>query len=243
VGGFVGTSTIGITDSIFRLSKGHGIELEVGSGFSGFARNTFSDNDNYALRIGVEQRGIIDADTTFDGEGALAGIELMGGTVTSAQTWGDLKDDAVTSITDHFNVNTRLEIEPGVTLLFDDNKGMTVDGRADGILVAVGTEENPITMSRLGEVIWKGVWIDNSEASANRLEHVTIEYAGFSAFEDNNRAALSIGGFVGVSAINVVQCTFANSAGAGIYIKADSVVNVDIATVNTFTDNAGADII
>lgn len=242
IGGFVGSSTFIITNSTFRDSAGHGVELEESDVLTEFSGNTFSGNDDYALSMPVEQLGVVDATTSFEGEGDLAGVEVFGGNMLEEASWKALADGAPVSVTGDVSIGARLEIEPGALLQFGDNVGVTIAGRDGGVLVARGTAEQNIVMTRLGGVTWKGLYVDNVESSENAMEHVTMEYGGFTEFE-GEQALLTIGGFVGTSTMSVTSCTFRHSAGAGIYLEREVTVNGDIDTANTFEDNAGGAIV
>lgn len=71
-----------------------------------------------------------------------------------------------------------LVIEPGTTINFEPGAGVRIG--ADASLEAVGTEDDPIHLR--GKVAepgsWDGLYFEDSSASANRLEYVTIEHAG-----------------------------------------------------------------
>jgi hypothetical protein len=243
IGGFVGASTMSVTDCTFRESGGYGVELESETSFINFERNTFANNTGYALRIPAEQRGKIDQETTFTGQEDEAGVELFGGNASTDQTWQPLKGQATTAVTGNISTNANLEIAGGVTLKFDDNVSLGIKGRDGGTLVASGTADSPIVMTSLGGVIWKGLYFDGSESSINNMAYVTLENAGFSAFEDDQKAALTVGGFVGLTTLTVTDSTFRDSSGAGIYVENESSLNDDADTANTFENNAGVDIL
>lgn len=83
---------------------------------------------------------------------------------------------------------TTLTVEPGVVLRFAPGTRLAVehytgDFAASGVLRAVGTAARPIVMTsaaaspRPGD--WGGVWYGGIASSANRLEHVSLEYTGY----------------------------------------------------------------
>ena len=102
---------------------------------------------------------------------------------------GDLRltnevDDGVDYIVDCVaNVGGDLVIEPGVVIQFAPEAGLRVGG---GSISAVGSAEAPIVLT--GEVkekgAWRGVYIESDNVK-NKLEHVTLEYAGGEAFNSN----------------------------------------------------------
>ncbi len=242
IGGFVGKSTVSVTNSTFRHSKAHGLEMEPESSFGAFTDNNFEANQGYAMRISPEHLASLDGTTTFASTTGKAGVEVVQGSVIENATWKKLKDAAPIFVTGDILVQSKLTIEPGVALHFDSDKILHIDGRKNGVLSAKGSATDNILMTRMENASWKGVFIDNSTSSANVLEHVTIEYGGSAVSEREQKANLTIGGFVGNSTIEIKDCTFGHSKGYGIAIKTDSTVNADVETVNSFIDNASGDV-
>lgn len=83
-------------------------------------------------------------------------------------------------VTAPITIQGTLRIEPGVTVVFQENTGFLVNGT----LSAVGTAMSPVLMrgatSQPG--YWNGLQYSNSNQTENRLEHVTIRHGGGSAF-------------------------------------------------------------
>jgi len=65
-----------------------------------------------------------------------------------------------------------LTIEPGVTLQFDEDRALRVEG---GELSAAGTTSQPIVFTRYGSDYWGGILFDRTQAD-NRIAHAVIEY-------------------------------------------------------------------
>ncbi len=131
-----------------------------------------------------------------------------------------------------------LTIEPGVTIRFKKDSGMTV--LRHGRLSAVGTAGSPIvfTGEQATSGFWNGLHFSDTNSSANKLEYVTIQYAGAYPFFgwEFARANLVLSG-VGNSPtkISVKNCTLRDSAGFGFFINP----NVDLTSFagNTVTAN------
>lgn len=131
----------------------------------------------------------------------------------------------------------RLTIEPGATLRFGSGQYLGV--RTDGVLVAAGTEEDPITL-RGTAAGWGGLDVDSASAD-NALAFVSILDAGDEAPLFGRAAALNLrdGGRLdaqdvtitgsrsaGLSLFAGAQATFARidvngSAGAAAVVNAD----------------------
>jgi len=228
VGGFVDDAQISVTNSRFRNSARHGVEVEPDSELVVFTDNTFAGNAGFDLVLPAEELSAIDGTNRVSPEG----VRVTGGEVRTDGAWVD--HGVPVLVEDDVTVDAALTIEAGVTLQFGDNVGLVVDGREGGSLSAVG-DTAPIVFESADGVKWRGVWIDNTEASANRLENVAFIEGGFSAYEADIAAQLTIGGFVGTSAIVVDGCEFLQSAGdADIALQSDATVNDDIETVNVF---------
>ncbi|MGS0525599.1 hypothetical protein ACU8V7_10740 [Zobellia nedashkovskayae] len=75
-------------------------------------------------------------------------------------------------------------IEPGVTIQFGTDAGITVYN--GGSIQALGTAQDPIVFTGEDKVpgAWKGIFI-NSNDLKNKIEYTTIEYAGGEAFNSN----------------------------------------------------------
>ncbi len=114
-----------------------------------------------------------------------------------------------------------LTIEPGVTVKFNSHKALQVDGE----LIAMGTNENPITFtSNVGtnpgdwdyivfsDISADAVYdVDGNYVSGSILKYVVIEYAGGANLAENNGALRldAAGPFI-------TQSTIRNNASAGI---------------------------
>lgn len=119
-------------------------------------------------------------------------------TITDAPTVSciDLTPTAITSNTTLsqpcYNVNdtvtvsntATLTINPGVKLVFAQGESLDID--PDGVLQAIGTEQNPIifTGALPAPGYWDGIRIDSVVTS--ELDHTVIEYAGDDGFIDGS---------------------------------------------------------
>jgi hypothetical protein len=81
-------------------------------------------------------------------------------------------------------VDIDLTIDPGVTIAFTNGAGMLI--REDGSLTATGTPDKPIVFTGTDKIkgSWKGI-ISYSNDVKNKLDNVTIEYAGGGSFNSN----------------------------------------------------------
>lgn len=130
-----------------------------------------------------------------------------------------------------------LVIERGSTLVFDQGAGLAVSDR--GGLHAEGSEDEPIIMTGFEEIpgYWKGVSFTESMSADNELSHVTIEFAGSSAWTgiETHGGGLFLDGNTGLRLSN---STLRDNAISGVSLSLSGVQDqVDI-TANNFEGNA-----
>lgn len=84
----------------------------------------------------------------------------------------------------NISVDIDLTIDTGVTIAFTNGSGMWI--RENGSLTAVGSPDKPIVFTGTDKAkgSWKGI-ISYSTDVKNRLDYVTIEYAGGGSFNSN----------------------------------------------------------
>ncbi len=115
----------------------------------------------------------------------------------------------------------RLEVEPGVKLVFADDAGLTVH---EGTLIARGTEEKPIifTARRREPGAWSGIRFMNSSETENVLEHATVEYGGATpGYKGVEPANLMLDDYYGTINVRVSDVTLRRSGGYGLYAEED----------------------
>jgi hypothetical protein len=115
--------------------------------------------------------------TSCDSPTTLSPSDVEGGGTVSAGCYRAEKTLTVGSGT--------LTLEPGVVIQFTQNRGLEIEG--DGRIRASGTAEAPVVLTgtEADRGFWKGLRIENSNSTDNRLEHTVVEYAGASAWNPN----------------------------------------------------------
>jgi hypothetical protein len=127
-----------------------------------------------------------------------------------------------------------LVIEPGVTIKFAENAGLTISKAS---IVAKGTQAKPIVLTGERETpgFWKGVVVLNSARTENVLEHVRIDFAGNdNTFGSVEPAALMFDSRYGKTNLKIHNSEFSNSGTHGLYVEHDT--ELDFAN-NTLTKN------
>ncbi|MGD9163049.1 MAG: CARDB domain-containing protein, partial [Desulfobacteraceae bacterium] len=182
--------------------------------------NTISDYESYAMRLGARMNV---HDNVYSGSG-IRGIVVLGDRVDRNTTWSNetplcIVTGNITVAYPNYTSTATLTIEPGVEVKFNSGAGMYVGYRDDyGALFAQGTEEDPIIFTSNattpGAGDWRGIYFrDYTNASASRLEHCVVEYAGS---EDSSAIFLNS---VNVPILNsVIQYSSTN----GLYLSNSS---------------------
>jgi hypothetical protein len=127
-----------------------------------------------------------------------------------------------------------LTIEPGVTIEFGQNTGITVN--SDGGLTAEGTESDPIVFTGAEKTrgYWTGVYIRN-RTTANVFDWVTVEYAGSAAWRSyESTAGVYVEG--SESSLDIQNSTFRENAEVGLYADGGG-SNLNIKS-SSFIENA-----
>jgi hypothetical protein len=150
---------------------------------------------------------------------------------------------------------TTLTIEPGVTVAFEKEAGSGIyigtSSARQGVLVAAGTAEAPITFTSANETKaagdWMSLYFKNTPTSGNKISHAKIEYAGgesgTSGFgcgpqDANNDSAIFIQGQgtdeAGPESVFVDNTSFDHTAGATVIVSGWYGDGPNFATGNTF---------
>ncbi|HVS31101.1 MAG TPA: right-handed parallel beta-helix repeat-containing protein, partial [Thermoanaerobaculia bacterium] len=245
-----------ITDATFATNGGHGVNLGR-AGRASITGTTFTDNTNYA--VGAEPGTRLDALTAItasgNGGGAKNAVGYRTGTMNARdETWQASSVLAYVIVGGNVVVGSgrTLTIEPGTTIKFSANTGMTVQGT----LLAVGTSTNPITFTAAATAPVRGSWrnidVNAGTNPASRLEHVTVSYGGsgylFRVW--NGTVVIEHSTFtecagIGVSshgtgAVTLTASTISNCNSHGLYIE-DVYGNPGphVITDSTITGNGG----
>lgn len=161
-----------------------------------------------------------------DGDGDECTYTTLGSDITSDTTL----PAGCYDVTGILEVSAGLTIQPGSTLRFQAGCGLEVT--STGYLNAVGTSGSAITFT--GATASRGFWRDirfsGSASTNNRLEYVTIEYAG-----TTDGGALLLDGDVNAVAVVLAHCTIRQSAGYG-FVGSGNFDLTDFAS-NTITQN------
>lgn len=219
-----------ITHSLFRDGGTHGIDVEQGGSLEGFAVNGFQDNAMAALNIPTDVMGQLDGASTYTGNNGTDGINVFGGTVSTAQTWA--KTDAPFIFSAVGTIEGAVTVEPGATILFAQGARLDVQG-TDGSLNAQGTASDTITFAgtQAAQGFWDGINVE-TVSSDNVLDYTDIGYGGSQGYADVYIQS--------TGSATVTNSAIHDSATYGIEVEAGGVLTTDGS--NSYSNNASGDV-
>lgn len=143
---------------------------------------------------------------------------LVNQTINDDLVWADVYDDSADpdyKVNGCLEVNAKLTIEKGVLVVFEDNACISIG--ANGSIVAIGTSDEPITLTGLQKItgFWRGVEVKSKNPN-NELKYVTIEYAGSGGFDGSDLSSnLAVNG----GTIKVSNSTLRFGKGHGLITR------------------------
>lgn len=151
----------------------YGLAVNADSELTAFAANTFTDHAEAAVAVSALHLGALD-DATSYGDIVL----VRASEVVEDANWPAI-DVAYEMAAEQDTIITggaTLTIDPGATLLFREEAGLAAEG--DGVLVAEGTADAPISFSGTTETAgwWHGLAF--TSPGNNRLAHARVAYGG-----------------------------------------------------------------
>lgn len=156
--------------------------------------------------------------------------------ITEATTWPNVFDDP--NLPDYFvvadiSVQEELIIAPGVKVMFEPNRGLTITGNS-GALSAVGTADSLIVFTAEDSTNgWDGILFFNDN-SQNEFNYADISYGGNTDF-GFGVAAANVGVESG-DGVTISNSIISNSFNYGVYIENGG--NLRDFADNTVSDNS-----
>ena len=190
----------------------------------------------------------------------------VGGDITSDTTWTQANSPYIVTASVLVSEGVTLTIEPGVTVKFEGDKALGIDGE----LIARGTEANPIVFTSNQATPAAGDWAnivftdtsvdatydaEGNYLSGSIMQYCTVEYGGggntpaikivsSSPFVDHCtiRSNGSSGIYVDQGSLTITNCTISSnsaSSGGGIYADGGTVTISNCTVSNNSADNGG----
>ncbi len=235
----IGGKNASIKNCTFKRSKGYGVRsYSSENAFSDFSENTFIDNDTndlYLEAYNIEELGV---DNTYSGE-----IDVH---ATNIEKTGEVRwKNQGTSLNFNGTVNvgsssgTKLVIEPGCVLKFGSGGELTCGYYEMGIIEAIGTDINPITITSIAnspaEGDWNGISFHSNSSAGSIFEYCNVSYGG-GAYNKGNFKFEQYQG----PKVTINNCTISNSSGYGLYVGAGDIYYPTLLN-NTFINNSLGD--
>lgn len=233
-----------------RHAGGHGITYEHAGHVEAFNHNTITTCADYPLETEPEYVRYLGSGNSFTGNDAGKDrIMLYDGVVVTTGTWRNqgvpyeiapVNDGGGILVTPTEGTPAILTIEAGTTIRFSEGAQLMVGyGGSTGGLIAVGTEQSPITFTSAAASPQPGDWhqinfADGAVDAQSRLEHCIIEYGGRGGY----------GNILVIDALPTISaCAIGHGASHGIYLGGGEYPNAGgLATNNTFYSLAGQDV-
>ncbi len=162
-----------ITNTTMRGSSGYGLYAGRLAVLNGFANNTMTGNAVGPAYVSAQVVGYLMPGNSFTGNGTDE-IRVETGTPHPIEVDATWSDFGVPYFLQHLSgsetrLSATLTLEPGVDLQFGPGIGFRVN--LGGSLVALGTQQNHITLSgRAG--LWKGILVSASIATFDFVDFV-----------------------------------------------------------------------
>ena len=228
-------SRIKISNSTFKHALNHGFWFDDGSIIDKFTNVTSTKNSKSAGHLNASALGSLDSASKFTGN-TKDYITLEGSTLNKDATWQPLT--VPVNVVGGISVSKNLVIKEGSSFVFNSGKDFSIN--STGSLIAKGTKAKPIlfTGEQKTAGFWQGLRFRYSNNVKNELDYVTVEYGGGNRYGNLLLDASSSS----PCRIKVNSSIFTNSSKYGIWLDDGSITNNDIATSNSFADNANGTI-
>lgn len=231
---YVYYTAVAIDSCTITNSSSYGVLVNSNedSWLTSFSGNVIKDTERYPLSCNAAAAGIVTADNEL-GE---MGIEITGDHLTKKVTWQNLNVPYTIS-NNYLEINEggSLTIMPGVTVLMTENCLLRVGLYTEGKLVAVGTEEEPITFtSAMNDKYpgdWQGIEFEQYVGAGSILDHCKVLYGG-----RGNGANVDF--YYTKGKVTVQNSEIAYSANWGIRVRDDDGIMPTLLN-NNYHDNGG----
>lgn len=252
--GFNGS--LSIERSTISNTSGNGLIVEEGALLRDFSANAFINNTESAVRINANNVGALDAFSDFVGGPGTTGTNGFNGVEINASgspihdivedaTWQAFPKGAIYRVVQSFDVEAQLTIAPGAVIEFEANQTAVFKQDLDtplGIIVAKGTESEPITFTGVGKSAgyWWGLIIQSS-SMVNEMDHCIVEYGGSDLLAGQlANIGLDKDGAYSAPNLTLTNSIIRHSAGCGVVVESASSNLTQ--SGNTFSDNVRTNI-
>ena len=229
---YVYYTAVAIDSCTITNSSSYGVLVNSNedSWLTSFSGNVIKDTERYPLSCNAAAAGVVTADNEL-GE---MGIEISGYQLTKKVTWQNLNVPYIIS-NSYLDINEggSLTIMPGVTVLMTENCLLRVGYDTEGKLVAVGTEEEPITFtSAMNDKYpgdWQGIEFEQYVGAGSILDHCKVLYGG-------RGGSANVDFYYTKGKVSLINSEIAYSANWGIRVRDDDGIMPTLSN-NNYHDN------
>ncbi len=238
VGSAANTASLEISNCEITAGKYDGIVINEGSSVTHFSGNNVHTNSEYPVSMHIADAAAMNNSNTFNNNGKEF-IRMFGSgenVINKSITINKLNSNVL--IDGSIVAGNMFTIQAGAKIYMNSNAGITIDGtNGQGMLSAIGTNTNPITISAIynGTGVWNSIKFRSSDAD-NRIEYCNISGGGLSG--QGFEGMINLVNQGGSSNVVIRNSNIMNSASAGIFIQSNNEYNSDITTANVFTNCA-----
>lgn len=225
---------LSITNTTVRESQGYGLYLGGSSQLEAFSKNTFTKNTLGPAYVDSETAGLLDSTSDYTGND-VDEVTVSSYSLSKNATWKSLGVPYHLIGASGMNVEVPWTVEAPNTVIMPSAVLINISGD-DASLTAVGAADKPIvfTGEKKERGFWEGLVFYGSMNAANKLDYVTVEYAGSTLSDSTNAAVKTKGDSHGVS-LSITNTTIHESQGYGLYLIGSA--QLPAFANNTFTKN------
>jgi hypothetical protein len=236
-------TSVELSHCTLRESLGFGLWTENNSLLPGFDANVLTQNAKGPARAySGKVHQLLPSSTYTDND--VDEIWVDSYSVDTA-TWSDLGVPYRMAGIGRVHIDGVWTLLPGVVLVMTQDGWLSVGCDDVCAFHAAGTAAQPIVITGAEQTrgYWEAIRFNGSSNSSNLLDYVTVEYGGGTS-EGDPAEVTALTDSRGYT-ITVTHSTIQHSASGGIALSGGSNAhwNADIATSNTFADNAGTNVI
>ena len=229
-----------IQNCLFEESNGYGLFVyEKQADISGYSKNTFRNNNNYPLSIGVETFTQLDGNSsTYELTNAVNMIEVTGrgrGEFNGTHVWKNpgvplhiketVEVGASGSVAD-------LTVTEGVEMIFEGGKGFDV---YYSTITIQGTAAAPVKMNSTIKTpgSWRGLHIGTNNPK-NVINYLEISNGGMQGWHAvSKKSNIQVGDAYNTTAsLTINNSIVQNSPDCGIFVKVNGTLNATGVTYN-----------
>ncbi|MCB9669430.1 MAG: hypothetical protein H6736_10280 [Alphaproteobacteria bacterium] len=232
-----------VSDTTIRNCEGPAVSIdgEDPAGKIAISDSTFTDCEESAL-VSPDASSALDASVVLTGNDAdhvrIAHLQSGSDWLSESVTWP--ARDVPYYVDDTVYVSGSLTIEPGATVVFDDDQGISVGNwPASGGTITIGGTGDPVLLTGESAVAgaWRGISIYGS--LTNTITNTRIEYAGSSQWTGATESQAAVY-LEDDAALDLTDTVFANNEGGDAYADYDSVITGCTGVVGTVLGDVDA---